>query len=308
MGPELALALGITGLLVPAAVTVWQAAARASSRWEEALRLVAAGGLLLFAFFAVPWAFLSYYVRFVPLVGFTLAAARQLSRMRRLPGRAPHDLRRRIGRALTALTAVSALSLDLLLLRGSAYSGDPVALHFPLKGGAYYVLQGGDSPITNPFHRSDPAGRYALDIVKLNALGNRARRLLPMILEDYEIFGQTIYSPCTGEILRVQDGRADNQPPQADLEEPAGNHVLLQCEGVTLLLAHLMNGSVIPQPGERVKQGQPIGRVGNSGNTSEPHLHLQAIKPGGGSVASGGEAVPMLLDGRFLSMNSVIVR
>ena len=56
----------------------------------------------------------------------------------------------------------------------------------------------------------------------------------------------------------------------------AGNHVVIEmARGRYVLLAHLMRGSVVVQVGETVSPGQLIGKCGNSGNTSEPHLHLQ---------------------------------
>ncbi len=66
-----------------------------------------------------------------------------------------------------------------------------------------------------------------------------------------------------------------------DRESPPGNHIVLRCHGVAILMAHLKNRSVIPREGDRVSHGQPIGRVGNSGNTSEPHLHLHSVRTRG---------------------------
>lgn len=56
-------------------------------------------------------------------------------------------------------------------------------------------------------------------------------------------------------------------------------------------------------PGKFVKKGEPIGRVGNSGNTAEPHLHIHAIRSEKGSIVP----VPLLFDQKLLSMNSVYV-
>jgi murein DD-endopeptidase MepM/ murein hydrolase activator NlpD len=57
----------------------------------------------------------------------------------------------------------------------------------------------------------------------------------------------------------------------------AGNHVIIAIEGTGpfLLLAHLQRGSVQLPPGQWVREGDPVGRCGNSGNSTEPHLHLQ---------------------------------
>ena len=61
-----------------------------------------------------------------------------------------------------------------------------------------------------------------------------------------------------------------------------------------------MQGSVAVDGGSVINQGVPIGEVGNSGNTSEPHLHIHAIQNGSG--------IPITFNGRFLVRNSLIWR
>ncbi len=306
MEPWLAFFLGAASFVIPLAAVVSWSRARLAGRWEESLRLGAVGGFVLLAFLAGPWAFSSFHLRFVLLAAFTVAAVGKLAWTGRTPKGAPPVVRHRFARGLAAPAALALLFLDALAVCGRFYPGTPVELTFPLMGGEYYVLQGGNSPITNPFHRGAPSGRFAVDLVKLNRLGNRARRLIPVQLSDYEIFGDVVYSPCGGTVVRARDGLPDNHPPQADAENTEGNHVVLQCQGVELLIAHMMPGSVLPRDGDRVRRGRPLGRVGNSGNSSEPHLHLQANRPVAGGTALTGEAVPMRFDGRFLSMNDVV--
>ena len=63
--------------------------------------------------------------------------------------------------------------------------------------------------------------------------------------------------------------------PRENTRDPAGNHVVLQLgNGEHALLAHLRRGSLRVKPGQRVRQGDALGRCGNSGNSSEPHLHF----------------------------------
>lgn len=57
-----------------------------------------------------------------------------------------------------------------------------------------------------------------------------------------------------------------------------GNHLVLDLgDGVYALYAHLRRGSLTVRPGERVRVGQELARVGNTGNSTEPHLHFQLM-------------------------------
>ena len=186
--------------------------------------------------------------------------------------------------------------LNILAAASQVASSEPLNLSFPLAAGTYYVVQGGNSFVTNPFH-SLSGEPLALDIVRLNAFGNRASGIAPRALADYEIFGDIVRSPCEGTVLAVQDTVADN-PPGVSAVEPA-NHVTLRCGNAEVYIAHLMQNSVAVATGKAVKRGEPLGRVGNSGYTLEPHLHVGAKR--------GGNALGLLFDGRWLSMNSVVV-
>jgi len=109
---------------------------------------------------------------------------------------------------------------------------------------------------------------------------------------DSYSWSRPIYAPNAGTVVRASDGRPDRHQlsllrdlwsmfssrpdPQRDgLGRFAGNHVIIRGAGSYIFLAHLQRGSLQVNEGEKVKAGQPIGRVGNSGYTLEPHLHLQ---------------------------------
>jgi murein DD-endopeptidase MepM/ murein hydrolase activator NlpD len=106
---------------------------------------------------------------------------------------------------------------------------------------------------------------------------------------DYWAWGQRVLAPADGTVVSVRDGVPDNRRPGVDtnVREPAGNHVILDLGGGEYaLLAHFRNGSVAVRPGQRVRAGELLGRCGNSGNSSEPHLHLHlqdrpVFRPGG---------------------------
>jgi len=69
----------------------------------------------------------------------------------------------------------------------------------------------------------------------------------------------------------------------------AGNHVILEMAGGRpyLVVAHLRRGTVVVRPGEPVAAGQMLGRCGNSGNSTQPHVHLQVMDNADPLVAAG---------------------
>ena len=72
------------------------------------------------------------------------------------------------------------------------------------------------------------------------------------------------------------DGLSQNLPQvESDPSNPAGNHVVIRvADSQYLLIAHMQPGSLRASGGDIVKTGDAIGLVGNSGNTSEPHIHI----------------------------------
>jgi murein DD-endopeptidase MepM/ murein hydrolase activator NlpD len=74
-----------------------------------------------------------------------------------------------------------------------------------------------------------------------------------------------------------------------------------------VLLAHMRRGSVQVAGGERVSVGDPLGRVGNSGNTDEPHLHISAQRRRPGQALIGGDPVWVTIGGDFLVRNDRLV-
>ncbi len=158
--------------------------------------------------------------------------------------------------------------------------------------------------MTNPFHNFVDS-EFAVDIVKLNRFGNRATGLGPRDAESYEIFGEPVYSPCDGVVIAVVDSVFDNEPPRANSMSPLGNHVMIACDEAQIILAHLLKSSVVVSVGDSVARGEMIGRVGNSGYSNEPHLHLQALQldPQGASPA---KPLAVTFGGRFVAINDIV--
>lgn len=169
----------------------------------------------------------------------------------------------------------------------------------PLGAGRFMVVHGGNHSLIN-YHASHKAQRHAIDIVALNAAGFRAAGILPDDPKDYAIYGVAVVSPCEGVVIGVRDGLPDQPPPVADRGNPAGNHIVLACNGMRVELAHLQKGSIEVKTGDQLRIGQSIALVGNSGNTSEPHLHIHAIDP------NSGKAIPLTIDGLTPARNRIL--
>lgn len=194
-----------------------------------------------------------------------------------------------------------------LALEGSRAPLHAIDLEFPLKGGDFSVVQGGANQIINHhFHIS--AQKYAIDVVQLNHFGIRENKLNPKNLEDFNIYGAIVYSPCNGVVVKAVDDYPDLTPPLMDPENPAGNYLAISKKDsdVIVILAHLKQGSLKVKNGESVSKGQALAQVGNSGNTSEPHLHIHSVLNHTGDFLFTGQGVPMTFKNRFLVRNDRI--
>jgi murein DD-endopeptidase MepM/ murein hydrolase activator NlpD len=103
----------------------------------------------------------------------------------------------------------------------------------------------------------------------------------PRRLSSYVSYGQPLIAAAAGTVVEARDDFADQPPPDNPTPPPfvdlPGNHVTLRVgPGIYLLYAHMRPGSVRVRVGERVRRGQVLGELGNSGNSATPHLHLQA--------------------------------
>lgn len=281
-------------------VSLWRS--RANSRVEWLVALLAAGSYLLFVFVTGRWDFFSYYLRFLLVPAFILsgyAAFRRISRVA-----SPPKTNKRIGLFINLFLLVALSWLNISAIGGYFCPNEPIALAHPLRDGVYYVGGGGNTRWINN-HQAHNSQKFALDILGLNKLGNRANAFEPTELEQYVIFGSIVYSPCAGEVVKAVDGLPDLIPPNRDTVNIAGNHVVIFCHNAKILIAHLRRDSVKLKVGDAVSVGEIVGNVGNSGNTMQPHLHIHAERGGTRDSILDGEGIPIIFGGRFLVRNSL---
>jgi hypothetical protein len=295
-------------LAVPLAfvITVWFS--RPVSRGLWLVQLMAAASYLAWIVVTGRWDWVSYPLRFVFPLLLIGAAIRSYLRMR---DRAWWSSGRPGWTTLASNAGVTVLFLVMLAitLPGINLDGaEPVRLSFPLEDGVWYVAHGGDSSQLN-YHHGARSQRYAIDLTRLGPLGTRAAGAYPSELASYYAFDTPVRSPCSGTVVTATEDLPDLAPGEADRENPAGNHVIVRCQeegqGVDVVLAHLRRDSVLVEPNQVVAAGDLVGRVGNSGNTSEPHLHIHAIRTGSGDMRDG-EPVPLTFADRFLIRNDLV--
>jgi hypothetical protein len=313
---EIAFITVVGQILLPLALVIRLGRVACSSRVEWFINALSVAAYLALIAVVGIWLLVPWYLPY----GFALLALAAASASWRRSGRSspPCAVRTRAGFRAGCKLAVAAFCLAVLAWALSGYlpPGGPAArLAFPLKNGEFYVVNGGYSILINPHMkaleraplRAYRGQSYALDIVKLNRYGYRAQGAWPRDLAEYEIFGEPLYAPCDGEVLFTENRLPDRIPPEHDRQNPAGNFVYLECGASGVLLAHLMQSSVAVAPGDRVCEGQPIGRVGNSGYSTEPHLHIHTQRGGGGGVDFlAAEPLPLQVEGRTLVRNSRI--
>jgi murein DD-endopeptidase MepM/ murein hydrolase activator NlpD len=177
-----------------------------------------------------------------------------------------------------------------------------LAVDPPLRGGPWWA---GNGPDNTSGHRRAfvPIGgnawlgqRFAIDFMLfdpqgLSQTGDGTRN------QDYPGYGQEVLSVADARVLSVVDGVVENAPGKGDaipftLATVAGNQVSLDIGGgFTAYYAHLQPGSLRVKVGDRVKRGQVLALLGNSGHSTGPHLHFHISR---GNHILGGEGVPFV--------------
>ncbi|WP_293695431.1 M23 family metallopeptidase [uncultured Agrococcus sp.] len=139
---------------------------------------------------------------------------------------------------------------------------------------------------------------YAIDFVPVDDRGRTAPFTLASLVrperpEKFPGFGRPVLSPVAGRVVAVHDAEQDHgafrgfpsvayaltqrRRVAAGWIGLAGNHVMIEADGAVVALCHLQHGSVSVRAGQALQIGDVVGRCGNSGNCTEPHLHLQAM-------------------------------
>lgn len=198
------------------------------------------------------------------------------------------------------------LPFVLLFVRPPVSTRPPIELAAPVRG-RWVAINSPGSAV--PSHGTKAYGQmYAVDLLHPStraapSIGWGVRSRRP---ESYPTFAEPVMAMMSGTVVRVQESRRDHGARDTwplviymmtvegflrELVGPSGllgNHVLVEHDdGTCAAYAHLRHGSAAVRVGHRVVEGQQLAQVGNSGNTSEPHLHVQLMDRAHPSAATG---------------------
>lgn len=191
-------------------------------------------------------------------------------------------------------------------------SQKPMVLGPPLRGGRWLAHEGPGAAQSHHWGSLVAVNgdltipqRFAIDLVGVDAAGHAMRPGVKEIQKsthaDWVGYGVDVLAVADGVVRDSRDGEQEHAPltPQP---EPAsltadglfGNYVVLEvAPGVFASYAHLRKGSVRVKPGERVRRGQLLAQLGQSGNSAAPHLHFQLSNA---ATFEGSEGIPYVFE------------
>jgi peptidase M23-like protein/uncharacterized protein DUF3887 len=146
-----------------------------------------------------------------------------------------------------------------------------IVLRLPFEG-QWIVLWGGDTKELNQ-HHGVPIQNYAFDFLCVDKNG-KPHKDNGKKNEDYFAFGKKVLAPADGVVTDVIRGIRDNTPGSMNPYSALGNAVIIKHQKHEVsVLAHFKQNSIRVKVGDKVKKGQILGLCGNSGNSSEAHIH-----------------------------------
>ncbi|MEM3555571.1 MAG: M23 family metallopeptidase [Candidatus Micrarchaeia archaeon] len=288
-------------LLLPLLLILWQIFGKNKSKFDWIVRFIFSASFFIWIYFLLPWAILNYYLRYIFPILFLIASIYSFQKLRitkskTIPLFKKAGIKDYLYYGCLLVMAVLFLLTAITCFRAQFYPIEAVQLQFPFKGGQYFFSQAGSNTALNT--HTSKSQKYAYDIIKIDSFGFRGKGLLSDNLYDYYIFDEMVYAPCNGVVSKINNLSEDMPIMQRNEREPEGNYVILDCSGVSVHICHFKKGSLLVSEGELITTGQPLGRIGNSGRTTEPHLHIHAEN-------MFGEAIPIAFNGKTFVRNDI---
>lgn len=248
--------------------------------------------------------FVGQYVSWIIWIAFFASAIFSFLKLSKLPFASKKDWLEPLFGILIIGAIIFILNYPPQKQESISSSTTKINLTFPLRNGSYYLTNVGYTPSIGglPAVHSTLSEKFAIDIMRPRNLKEFLSSFFKTGLSQYAIFGDDIYSPCDGFINKANDDLPDLVPP--DKGTGTGNHIRLNCNGTTILLAHLHNKSIRFKEGDKVTINDIIAQVGNNGNSTEPHLHINAYIMKGENMPV--ESLQIMFDGKIATKGSII--
>jgi hypothetical protein len=293
----------LVDLIVPVILLASSTFLAFNSKFHWILWMMGMAAYVAYTFIKGEWFLFGYYLRFILLISYGMVIVISYRSIIEIPIFGPIGS----GEVVGIFFLLLFLSLTFIAVSDHRHLGRGIEASFPFRHGNYYIAHGGSNAIIN-HHAPAEYSKYAIDILKLDKFGFRAKGFYPKDLNKYLIFREIIHAPVAGTVVKVVDENPDMVPPNLDHENPAGNYVIIKyADSNTLVfLVHLHQKSIVVGEGDTVKPGQPIGEVGNSGLSTEPHLHIHCEEDDQEQFNTSGKGIPLLFDGRFLKRNDLV--
>jgi len=189
----------------------------------------------------------------------------------------------------------------------------PPVIHSPLRGEGWVALSGMSNTsghrrtIVVVNGKARIAQRFATDWVRIGPDG-LAFRGDPAKNTSWSAYGTDVHAATNGTVVSLKDGVPENDPTSdkkavpITVESAPGNYVIIDMgNGYFSLYAHLKTNSIRVKVGDRVKVGQVLALLGNSGNSDSPHLHFHICDS---NSPLGAEGRPYVFD--FFEMQGVL--
>lgn len=191
---------------------------------------------------------------------------------------------------------------------------EAISIELPIRGEWLVEVSPADRI---PSHGTDYFGlRYAFDFIQIDSKNpghpthdksNMDYFTKGIPLNSYYCFGKPIYAPFSGKVVTVENNMLDGKkaswlsdqtsalrnslflnPKREEIKTIAGNYVVIEKEaGIYAVFCHIKSNTVEVQVGEIIYQGQLIGKVGHTGNSTEPHLHFHLMDSADPEKAQG---------------------
>ncbi len=282
---------------------------------EYILLLVNVLLIFYFLFTLCYWEYTSIYLRYIYYIFIAIGILSVIYRVIFTPGIPFGRLNDLSDQINTIVSTIIFLIFDISIFLSKVKKSYCFNLSFPFRSGKFLIIDGGDGRISyftnyhyygwkNKKIKNYNSLRFATDIIKLNKYGTGGRKMLNPRNNDFDIFGEKVYSPIEGEVVKVVTSQRDNIP-YKKLPNHSGNQITIKNGNFYVSLYHFKKESIVVELGQKLEVGDYLGQVGNSGYSIRPHLHIQVVYSEDDTYWLG-KGIPIIFNNIYPIKNSLI--